>query len=475
MIRGISWRVEAATWAAIGMELCWLYVALAFLSQVATPSGQVPIAWLLAVYPFARVVSWLELQASLRPIYDRLFHIFVPMLLILGLAKLWLYPEAGLLEPAWPLALTAALARLFAKITPEVILALVVAFLWWRGSYFASHEVTPVTLANSFQLGMGILLAFLVLGHGAGLATVTLIPLVLAYFLFGLLGVGLVRFEYLARLGGRLTSPLPWAALAGVLAILLVATLAVPFLTPSLFQPMFDTVRALFDAVGAALIALAQFLNLEWFLGFLQIGGEAEDARGLVPPDAPWLLRWLGMLLEWVGQVAAAMIIIGSALWLVIKTIRFLVQAWWWLTQFEAGLPGRGGEPLPRSLRDDLRAFWQWLLAHLRRQQPALSEEGKARAKRPGRLSLPTVRAIYWDLMRRAARMGVPRGIAQTPYEYLRVLARALPQGQPDLTALTTAYVRARYSSLPEDPEEIRATQQRWQRLRSLLGRRIAP
>jgi hypothetical protein len=82
------------------------------------------------------------------------------------------------------------------------------------------------------------------------------------------------------------------------------------------------------------------------------------------------------------------------------------------------------------------------------------------------------VRYFYLSTLRRAARAGQPRRPAQTPYEYEAELDRALPELEPDLSGLTGAFITARYSPQPVEPEEAHAAKSFWQRIKETLQRR---
>jgi len=82
------------------------------------------------------------------------------------------------------------------------------------------------------------------------------------------------------------------------------------------------------------------------------------------------------------------------------------------------------------------------------------------------------IRYFYLSTLRRAAQAGQPRRPAQTPYEYEADLNRALPELEPDLSGLTGAFITARYSPQPMQPEEAQAAKSFWQRIKEALRRR---
>ena len=78
----------------------------------------------------------------------------------------------------------------------------------------------------------------------------------------------------------------------------------------------------------------------------------------------------------------------------------------------------------------------------------------------------------YLSLVRRAGELGVRRRPAQTPSEYEPVLASELPDVEAELAALTDAFVEARYSPRPVDPEAPSRARALWSRLRAAMRER---
>lgn len=80
---------------------------------------------------------------------------------------------------------------------------------------------------------------------------------------------------------------------------------------------------------------------------------------------------------------------------------------------------------------------------------------------------------FYLSILRRAARAGHARGAQQTPYEYGQALAERLPEAVSEVTALTQAFVEARYSQRVLGDQETNAIKKIWWRVRVILMRRI--
>jgi hypothetical protein len=76
-----------------------------------------------------------------------------------------------------------------------------------------------------------------------------------------------------------------------------------------------------------------------------------------------------------------------------------------------------------------------------------------------------SIRRIYEDMCFSAAEAGYPRSPAETPYEYLKILASLWPDNQSEAALITEAYIRVRYGEIPETEEELRAIKTAWQAL----------
>jgi hypothetical protein len=64
--------------------------------------------------------------------------------------------------------------------------------------------------------------------------------------------------------------------------------------------------------------------------------------------------------------------------------------------------------------------------------------------------------------------------LSQTPAEFAATLDRALPDAEPDIDALTAAFVEARYSRHPVEPERANLVKATWERLRKAFrGKKV--
>lgn len=180
----------------------------------------------------------------------------------------------------------------------------------------------------------------------------------------------------------------------------------------------------------------------------------------LVPPknvEPPFRLdlAWLGVLIQVLGVLAAAVFLV-VILWYAFSR---LVQSGWVGPQWKkiAGF----------SLFKNLRDLFRNLFGSKRQKDPfeKEAEEGGSRFDPFGwfrRENLPDdprgrVRFYYRQVAQRAGRAGLPRRVGQTPAEYAGYLAPNLeePQDQANLTSLTGLYEEARFSPHPVDTAQV--------------------
>jgi hypothetical protein len=76
---------------------------------------------------------------------------------------------------------------------------------------------------------------------------------------------------------------------------------------------------------------------------------------------------------------------------------------------------------------------------------------------------------FYQAFLRRSGERGLPRSLSQTPSEYAQRLDDALPEAEPDIEALTAAFIEARYTRREIPPQSASLAQRTWERIRKAL------
>jgi hypothetical protein len=127
------------------------------------------------------------------------------------------------------------------------------------------------------------------------------------------------------------------------------------------------------------------------------------------------------------------------------------------------------------------RTFWVWLMGwrqriEVRFRREAAEPVSEAREAVPSwwqrwraRTARERVRRLYLALVSRAAQVGHPRAIHQTPFEYAARLEPHVAEEGEALKRLTDAFVEARYGRRAFELEEVNLLGRIWQRLQSAL------
>jgi hypothetical protein len=362
------------------------------------------------------------------------------------------------------------------SVAPELLTAMVVALLWWRGILIGrSRSLVEENLERTFLNGV-LALAFLILVNhfSRRLTPSDVLAATLIFFAVSLSTLTIVNVE-LARAqqpeaGSWLKRQRHWfAIILGVVSAILLGGL----LLATIFSP--DVLREFISSIGPAASSAADglarvlrplFTFLFWLISPLVPLLEAilrvvlEGIMGVLQ-----VIHQLGVqfnvaraqddLQKFLDSPEFATFSRGTAV--VLLLILFAVAAIWALRR--SGLLSRRNPDETResiASRELLRKQLKNFLNRLRRKQAAdralylpLSGAGARRA----------VRQAYQEFLEWARSRNLARGPQQTPDQYARHLdglSAALGQPVNDLTAL---YLRARYANDELTSEEAQAAQ----------------
>jgi hypothetical protein len=106
---------------------------------------------------------------------------------------------------------------------------------------------------------------------------------------------------------------------------------------------------------------------------------------------------------------------------------------------------------LPRLIKK----LWLWIKLLFRKwkERPGSTEE-----------PLISIRALYRNLLRWAAKKGVSRAPSETPLEHLELMVQKFPEQKDGLKQITEAYLLARYGRRAVSDEEFDRVKKVWQR-----------
>ncbi len=178
------------------------------------------------------------------------------------------------------------------------------------------------------------------------------------------------------------------------------------------------------------------------------------------PPLAPGIVFWIC-----IGLLAL------YAVWTVLKRQAWAVAAF---ERLRAGVLAPLAAWLQRlwgGATGYARLVGEAVAERLRHPEPPPAPMMAQRRSLRGMSPTELVRYFYAAMLSRAARGGLDRRPADTPYEYGARLREQLPEAAEDVDGLTDAYVAAAYAPHPTTPEQARRARGLWQRLRRLLKR----
>ncbi len=267
------------------------------------------------------------------------------------------------------------------------------------------------------------------------------------------------------------------------IAMLLVVGLAVSLLPTRYSLGLLGVLSYLINAIMfAAFYCIMFFTTLlavlwAWLTSLLGIREQTPPVPSVaptaIPPQAmppavapvPWLdaLKSLFFWAVFLGVLGYSLYYYASQRKEVMALLRRL-PFWRWLA--------RGWRALWSSVKGLNQSLVSAVQAGLRRLR-ATGGDAPWQYLNVRRLSpRERVRFFYLALLRRAGESGLPRRPDETPYEYESDLAVALPEADPEVAALTDAYIEARYSQHAISAHLAGTVRKQWERLRRALRQR---
>ncbi|MEJ2740436.1 MAG: hypothetical protein P8105_11550 [Dehalococcoidia bacterium] len=159
-----DWRQVAVYTTVIVMEGCWLYMLLSVINNAAI-DGRISVFGVLAVFPvsvvFNKLLRNIRVHKALLSIVSWLAW-FAGMLL---LVKFQLFAAAAWSEVAWLMAVPRAIANVIYAFSPELLILLSSAAIWWLGGNLANKGVRFDQTVTRFQFGLIMLLLALYISY----------------------------------------------------------------------------------------------------------------------------------------------------------------------------------------------------------------------------------------------------------------------------------------------------------------------
>jgi len=451
------------------MDVCVIIPLFAALLSSIIPAQPLPVTAallgaVLVVDYLARLTLWLPLRSAFRSGLLGLGMLLSGLLVVHQL----LHAQMHLLDRTWLVSMFSDLQQ---DVTSrDVMVFLLVLFLWWRGLVLAQRRLDSESVAFRFRLGLVMLAVTTVLGDA-------IFPWPYYYFVFvfffaSLLGIALARAEEVGQQYGGSQSPfgLGWLAtlVTASLAVLLLAGGLAALLTGEniglLLVPILQVLSIVLFGVVYVLVWIAQIVIVPLVALFQQYAlGRALDEviRRIELPELA-----LQEVQSEEAFFTAEQLALAKAVGIIVGVLLLLLLVALSLRRLRA----RAG----RRRDEERESVWEG--AHLRRGLRDLLRRGRHRLDEAsaalsrsllGQLfAALTIRRIYAHMSVLAAERGYPRASYETPYEYLPILEQAFPDNREEVTRITEAYVAVHYGEVTERPDNLAAVQAAWECIR---------
>lgn len=319
-----------------------------------------------------------------------------------------------------------------------ISILIVGAAFWLRAMWLEAKKTNHEFYANRFDEGIALFLAAFCIV--AVLKVDAPLPgrLVIPYFIFGILALGLVRSESSQR-GGLMPAARRTMVISATAVFVLAAT-AVLLALPALTEPA----RRAADSLKSASLSLLQLLAniLTWlfrarpprFAAQPDGGGQMLNA----PPAETNGSSPFSVILMWVLLGIAGIFFLILFGYLMVALFRFLAS------RTKKPADDRKG----RSLSDWLKAAWGVLTAALSRLADVFARTVENARRRRG---FSPALAAYARLIAVGRAAGLPRSRCETPREYARRLAASCPGSAGQAAFIAEAVEREAYGGLAGD------------------------
>jgi hypothetical protein len=489
-----SWGERLLPIAFAAVETCWVSAVLIGIADIGLFGSHTlpiplwaPFVLIVGAYWFATYLERRELASGKAMVNPNKVTMtsgsqwVFPLLFVVALFIIWagVYASAtSLFDPRWLWYLLNDILLLSPRAYRVFAVFIISGYFCWRGIALARRVLEPADVFNALRLGMGIIIAVIVVHAGTGGAPyeavflLLLIPVFtcLALFTHALARALFMRHSHPIGLEGSAT--VQERALLTVIGtvglILLLISLAIgTFASPAFLASVQQALSPLSTLYNWIVIGLAYFLvflstPIFWLFSLLHPSGKMHvftpPANGVaktrhIPPQTPQAVLATIAVLKFVLPL------------LCIALIGLFI--WWALRRRRVRLVQRG-EDLHESLWS-WQLFWTQLKILLRAlwsrlfPRPASTEAPEQIVEEiGGEPAARSIREIYRALLKWAAVRGYRRKKDETPYEFRQRLGERLPQVEPELGTITEAYTATRYGEIVPGEEEVARVRGEW-------------
>ncbi len=481
------------------METCWVDAILIGLAGANSASAH---AFFLPLWvPFVLIAGsyWLAYTPGQRRASgtdsSTSFSMTIPVAVLLvgtTLFSLWsgIYASSiALWNPTWLGNLVSDLLLLGPEAMHIVGIFVVILYFYWRGLRLSHSSLEPGHIFNTIRIGVGVLIAVIVLQAATNTATsneIFLLLLIPLFLMFALVAHALaqtvfVRITHRSGLQGNVL--LQERALLGIITAfggillllsLLVGALASPaFLTDA--QRIFTPIVTLYNALAniLALVLTLLIAPIIWLLNLFhfrlkdpnfqvrtsqvvckQHPHSIQCTKSLPPQGSfdPLFVLSIKILLPVLVLVFLVLIVRLLMRRRSMRVTRRVVEMhesiWSW-------------ELFWTQMRAFLRALWLRLFPQLAGETDVQESESEVSTEPTAR----SIREVYRAMLRWATEHGYPRKKDETPYEFRTRLRTHLPFTEPEVSTMTEAYTAIRYGRVVPSEADVTHIQQTWHQL----------
>lgn len=452
----INWRHLIVYAASLVMEGCWIYALLLLLNS-ATVDNRLSVSVLLLVFPASVVFHKLlqNLHWHKAPFF--IISAFVWLIALLLLVKFQLFPDNEWANSEWLLALPRAIVQIIYTFSPELLLLVASAVIWWLGKRMADRGAKFTGAVTGFQFGLIMLLLTFYIAYLLDVSSMHSVIIVLVFFLCALLGISLAHAK---ENTGWFSSGINRGQWTGLLLVTIALVLLLGLLVGLVISAdLLHVIVAALKWVGAWIMKILLFLA-----SLIPFSDQGE----LPPPDAMQPQMDVPEYVE-LWKMPETVRTVLRIIWAVVFG-GIIVVAFWqissqifkWVRRRLSSMPGDEIEPLQGAFKADIIGLFRFIARKVLGMLRSVFKRRKA-AVLPESMS---VRQTYRHFLRWARSRGYSRHIAQTPYDFLTVMKDVIPERQAELRLITEYYVSTRYGDSVPTVADISQIDDDWKRIK---------
>ncbi len=455
-MKSIGQKVVLTT-TVVALEGCWLYT-LVYMLNVLIAEGRLNVPGLLPLYLLAFGTNWLWRRLGWPRAIRGALNITGGVVFTLLAVKIQLFGHLPLADAMWLAALGEAFTNIFYGLSPEMVLLVGGGVLWWFGQRMASLPMAFATAVREFQFGLIVLLILLFIVYGMEIQLSHTILVVTIFFVASLLSLSIAHAQENKQSTEFYHGNWLGILLMSISAIILLGLAIGSIITPDLLQLVVAGLTWLWGLIVKGITFIASLFPQSDITP-----GEVLPGAGPMPVEEPDYTK-LFVLPEVVRKglrFGWSVLMIGM---LLVFLWRISEQIFTWLRTRLGSTGNAEYESLSGAFWTDIQLLFQrifrWILKILR--WPTLLRKRKTVEPK----EITSIRQLYQQLLRWAAKAGLPKPVFQTAYEYLDVLQEKMPAYRDTLQYVTGKYVSARYGHVTPSVEELDQLKQSWHNLK---------